>query len=85
MGKKVENMVVNKFDADLKLIEEWIQKPIKQIDASLKTTTRIKELNEIVNIDLEYADYRKKTTVPDDENEKNDMKDKDECIETIFQ
>ena len=41
----------------------------------------------MVNNDLECADYRKKTTVPDDESENNDMdiyEDKDECIGTIF-
>lgn len=31
-----------KFDAYLKLIEEWIQKPIEQIDVSLKAIVGIK-------------------------------------------
>lgn len=39
----------------------------------------------MVNIDIECVDYRKKETVPDDESENNDMKDKHECIETIFE
>jgi len=69
----------------LKSIEEWIQKPIEQIDVILKEATEIKELNEMVNIGLEFIDYRKKAAVLDNESEKKDMKDKDECIETIFE
>ena len=42
MGQKVESKVVNKFDADLKLIEEWFQKSIEQIDMSLKAAAGIK-------------------------------------------
>lgn len=42
MGAEVEGKVVNNFDADLKLIEEWIHKPIEEIDEGLKATTRIK-------------------------------------------
>ena len=38
-----------------------------------------------MNNDIECAKYRKKTTLLNDESEKNNMKDKDECIETIFQ
>jgi len=34
MGEKVENKVANKFDGDLKLIEEQIQMPIEKIDES---------------------------------------------------
>lgn len=60
MGKEVERKVVNKFDEDLKLIEEWIQKSIEQIDVSLKAATGIKELNGMAKIGLEFAYYRKK-------------------------
>ena len=60
MGEKFEKEVLNKFDVDLNLIEEWIQKPIQQIEASLKAEVGIKELNEIVNVDPECGDYRKK-------------------------
>ena len=42
MGENFENKVANKFDVDLKLTEEWIQKPLEQIDVSLKATTGIK-------------------------------------------
>jgi len=87
MGLEFENKVVNIFYADLKLIKEWIQKPIEQIEVSLKAKVEIKELNEMVNDDLEYANYRKKTTVLDDESENNDMdvsEDGTECIETFF-
>jgi len=34
MGKEVEGKVVNRFHVDLKLIQEWIQKPIGQIETS---------------------------------------------------
>ena len=68
----------------MKFIEEWIQKPIEQINLSLKATSRIKELNDMVNIDLECVDYRKKAVIHVDESEKNDMKGKYECIETMF-
>jgi len=71
----------------LKLIKEWIQKPIEQIEVSLKAKAEIKELNEMVNDDLECANYRKKATVLDDQSENNDMdisEDKTECIETFF-
>ena len=65
MDAKVENKVANNFDADLKLIEEWIQKPIEQIEVSLKVASRIKELNDVMNINFECANYKKKkkTTV----------------------
>ena len=33
---EVENKVINKFDAYLKLIEEWFEKKIEKIDESLK-------------------------------------------------
>jgi len=42
MLKKLENKISNRFDANLKFIEEWIQKPIKQIGVSVKATTGIK-------------------------------------------
>ena len=42
MGALYENKVVNKFDVDLKFIEEWIQKPIEQIDVIIKATVGIK-------------------------------------------
>ena len=42
MGVEVEIKVVNKFDTYLKFIEEWIQKPTEQIDASLRAATGIK-------------------------------------------
>ena len=45
MGEEVEIKFANNFDADLNLIEEWIQKPIEQIDVSLKVAAGIKELN----------------------------------------
>lgn len=86
--KKLKTRLLIKFDVDLKLIEEWIQKPIEQIDASLKVGVGIKELNEMVSNDLKYADYKKRATTPDHESENNDMdvsEDKDECIGTIFQ
>ena len=88
MGEKVENKVVNKFEVDWKLIEECMMKPIEQIDVGLKEVVGIKELNVMVNNDLECADYREKETIPDDESENNDMdasEDKYKCIETIFQ
>ena len=49
--------------------------------------SQTKKLNEMVNNDIEWADYRKKTVVHVDENENNDIdvsEDKNECIETIF-
>ena len=73
MGSKDENKVVNKFDADLKFIEEWIQKSIEQIDVSIKEAAGIKEL--------------KKAAVLDDECEENDMEvseNKEECSEIRF-
>ena len=73
MGEKFENKVVNKFDVDLKLIEEWIHKLLEKIDASLKATTGIKELNEMVNDDLECAYYRQKIEIPNDESEEKDI------------
>lgn len=88
MGAKVENKISNKFDADLKLIEEWIQKSIEQSDVILKATPRIKKLNEMVNIDLKCAEYKIQKLVPDDESEENHMeafKNKEECIKKNFQ
>ena len=55
---------------------------------SIEAAVGIKELNEMVNNDLECADYRKKTVVADDESERNDIdvsEDNYECIEIIFQ
>jgi len=49
--------------------------------------SRTKELNEMVNNDIKWANYKKKRVLPDDENENNDIdvsEDKKECIETIF-
>jgi len=42
LGVEAENEISNKFDDYLKLIEEWIRKPIEQIYESLKVATRIK-------------------------------------------
>lgn len=87
MGARVEINFVHMFDADLKLIEEWIQKPIEQIDTSLKAAAGIKELNEMVNNDFKCVDYKKKVTIPDDEYEENDIEvyeNEEECIKTIF-
>ena len=39
----------------------------------------------MVNINFDCADYMRKAVVPDDQSENNYMKDRDECIETIFQ
>ena len=62
-------------------------KPIKQIDVSLKATVGIKELNEMVNNDLECVDYWRKAEIPDDESEENDMEvseNKEEALKQIF-
>lgn len=39
----------------------------------------------MVNINFDCAYYKKKAVVLDVESENNYMKDRDECIETIFQ
>ena len=44
MGIHFENKVVNIFDANLKLIEEWIKKQMEQIDVSFKAAARIKKI-----------------------------------------
>ena len=68
-------------------LKNGFRNQLKKKNVSLKATTRIKELNEMMNNDLECANCRKKVAIPDDESEQKKMKvfkDKQVSIEAIF-